>query len=303
MKPLLITSFLVGLSPAFGVDGTPATSKDTSFFDRVTGEVSRQRAAAAAPAADSQSTPPVNWPDPAKPRTPSVGSRLKGEFRVTAAGEGRAVLRPLPDDNAMRITAEFGAAEAVPPEGTQLTLTDATSFIVTRVEPSAAGRLNVFVRADTGAEIPPPLNLKWGESMEAMWRFLGNLRNISVTRRRESGEEVMQVEGAFPGIRRMLFGFHDAVLSRVVVLYEKPEKETESVDEKFRAVAENITKRYGNGERLTLAKEGEPEPLPIRWKKPHTELTMQFVKTQEGQETEAKLRIETAYAHTPAGAK
>ncbi|MEA3211478.1 MAG: hypothetical protein QOE70_4535 [Chthoniobacter sp.] len=307
MKLLLITSLLINLPPAFGLDDPAVAPKGTSFFERFFAQASVQPAAAPEPAVRPKSTPPPNWPDagPRNPnRPPSVGSRLKGEYRVTAAGAGRAVLRPSAEDSALRIVAEFGAAEAAPAEGTALTLTADSGYTVTRVQPSAVGPVNVFVRADTGTEVAPPLSLKWGQSIDQIEKMLGNLRGVNVTRQQEGSEEVVQAEGALPrGMHRWLFGFGQGVLTRMAVVYEKPEQETASIEEKFRSAAEGYTKRYGEGERLTASIEGEPVPPPIRWKKPNTELTMRFVKTREGEEAEAKLRIEAIYAHTPAAGK
>jgi hypothetical protein len=70
---------------------------------------------------------------------------LRGEFRVTAAGENRAVLR-VPGADATRIIAEFPAGANAPGEGQTISRDENRPFQVTDIRRGADGQVNVYVR-------------------------------------------------------------------------------------------------------------------------------------------------------------
>ena len=74
---------------------------------------------------------------------------LRGNFNVSAAGAGRAVLRGQRGSRDIRVIAEFPGDAAVPPEGQSFSRDAQRPFEVTRVEQGADGQINVYVREVT----------------------------------------------------------------------------------------------------------------------------------------------------------
>src|SRR5262245_34134053 len=133
MKALLVVALLMVLTPAFAADPAPAGERST-LFQRLFG------------ADQAQGGDPAPAPKRIAPaEVPVAGSKLTGAFRVTAAGGRRAVLRSDARGNALRVIADFPAAEAVPAMGTELTLTEASGFAVTHLQWASDGTLNVYV--------------------------------------------------------------------------------------------------------------------------------------------------------------
>ena len=90
---------------------------------------------------------------------PELGERLylRGSFVVTAAGEGRAVLRPQGASGdaerggtgAARVIAEFPPSIAPPAEGDSFTREDGRGFEIRDVRRAADGQINIYVREIT----------------------------------------------------------------------------------------------------------------------------------------------------------
>ncbi|MDP9291254.1 MAG: hypothetical protein M3O82_02685 [Verrucomicrobiota bacterium] len=80
-----------------------------------------------------------------------VGSErlyLRGDFKVTAAGDNRAILRVGGEDTT-RIIAEFPAGVTPPGEGSTVSRDDARPFQITDIRRGADGHVNVYVREIT----------------------------------------------------------------------------------------------------------------------------------------------------------
>jgi len=73
---------------------------------------------------------------------------LRGDFRVSAAGPGRAVLRGTGGGNT-RVIVDFPDGAAVPAEGESFTRDNQRPFEVTSVEEGPDGQVNVYVREVT----------------------------------------------------------------------------------------------------------------------------------------------------------
>ncbi|MDB6155848.1 MAG: hypothetical protein JWL90_4301 [Chthoniobacteraceae bacterium] len=79
---------------------------------------------------------------------------LRGQFLVTAAGEGKAVLRPQAGADAKRgtptrIIVEYPAGSVPPSEGTSFARDEARAFEVRDIRRGADGELNIYVREVT----------------------------------------------------------------------------------------------------------------------------------------------------------
>lgn len=71
---------------------------------------------------------------------------LIGDYKVTASGGNRAVLRSMNKDLKVRVIAEYSAPAAPPAEGTELTLDQSRGLLIQRVLKTADGPLSVYVR-------------------------------------------------------------------------------------------------------------------------------------------------------------
>lgn len=84
-------------------------------------------------------------------------SYMKGRFSVTAAGNGRAVLRPqgalagvpMGQSSKVRVIVEFPAGTVPPPEGSVLSRDNLRPFQITSVKKGDDGQINVYVREVT----------------------------------------------------------------------------------------------------------------------------------------------------------
>ena len=76
-------------------------------------------------------------------------SYLRGEFKVTAAGPGRAVLRGTSGGRNARVIVDFPDGAAVPAEGESFSRDNRRPFEITSVEESPDGQLNIYVREVT----------------------------------------------------------------------------------------------------------------------------------------------------------
>lgn len=74
---------------------------------------------------------------------------LRGDFNVSAAGAGRAVLRSQRGGRDIRVIAEFPGDAAVPSEGQSFSRDAQRPFEITRVEQGGDGQINVYVREVT----------------------------------------------------------------------------------------------------------------------------------------------------------
>lgn len=74
---------------------------------------------------------------------------LRGDFNVSAAGPGRAVLRSRRGGRDMRVIVAFPAGATVPTEGGNFTRDNQRPFEITSVEQGSDGQVNVYVREVT----------------------------------------------------------------------------------------------------------------------------------------------------------
>jgi hypothetical protein len=82
---------------------------------------------------------------------------LKGRFSVTAAGNGRAVLRPqgaiagVPTgpNSKVRVIVEFPAGAIVPSEGSAIARDNLRPFQITSVKRGDDGQINIYAREVT----------------------------------------------------------------------------------------------------------------------------------------------------------
>jgi len=87
-------------------------------------------------------------------------SYMKGRFSVTAAGNGRAVLRPqgalagvpMGASSKVRVIVEYPAGTVPPSEGSALTRDNLRPFQITSVKKGEDGQINVYVREVTRAQ-------------------------------------------------------------------------------------------------------------------------------------------------------
>ena len=85
---------------------------------------------------------------------------LKGRFSVTAAGNGRAVLRPqgviagVPTgpSSKVRVIVEFPTGAVLPTEGTAITRENLRPFQITSVKRGDDGQINIYAREVTRGE-------------------------------------------------------------------------------------------------------------------------------------------------------
>jgi hypothetical protein len=82
---------------------------------------------------------------------PSAGERnyLRGDFKVTAAGPGRAVLRGTSGGRNARVIVDFPDGAAVPAEGASFSRDGQRPFEITSVEEGPDGQVNIYVREVT----------------------------------------------------------------------------------------------------------------------------------------------------------
>ena len=116
-------------------------------------------ATAAAPAKQWTLHPPGQMPrgklvdmDSARDATTqSAGDRsyLRGDFKVTAAGPGRAVLRGTSGGRNARVIVDFPDGAAVPAEGESFSRDGQRPFEITSVEEGPDGQVNIYVREVT----------------------------------------------------------------------------------------------------------------------------------------------------------
>lgn len=74
---------------------------------------------------------------------------LRGDFKVTAAGAGRAVLRGTSGEREARVIVDFPDGAAVPAEGESFSRDDKRPFEITSVEEGNDGLVNIYVREVT----------------------------------------------------------------------------------------------------------------------------------------------------------
>jgi len=74
---------------------------------------------------------------------------LRGDFRVTAAGPGRAVLRGTSGGRNARVIADFPDGTVVPTEGEAFSRDGQRPFEITSVEEGPDGQVNIYVREVT----------------------------------------------------------------------------------------------------------------------------------------------------------
>jgi hypothetical protein len=74
---------------------------------------------------------------------------LKGNFVVSAAGQNRAVLRDSGGAKDARIIVEFPATSSPPSEGASVTRDASRPFLITRIERSSDGTVNIWAREVT----------------------------------------------------------------------------------------------------------------------------------------------------------
>lgn len=70
---------------------------------------------------------------------------MRGDFKVTAAGDNRAILRVGGEDTT-RIIAEFPAGINPPGEGSSISRDESRPFQITDIRRGADGNVNVYVR-------------------------------------------------------------------------------------------------------------------------------------------------------------
>ena len=86
--------------------------------------------------------------DPAA-RSGGEKTYLRGDFKVTAAGPGRAVLRGASGAGNARVIVDFPDGAAVPSEGDSLSRDDNRPFEITSIEEGSDGQMNIYVREVT----------------------------------------------------------------------------------------------------------------------------------------------------------
>lgn len=74
---------------------------------------------------------------------------LRGDFKVTAAGPGRAVLRGTSGGRNTRVIVDFPDGAAVPAEGESFSRDNQRPFEITSVEEGPDGQVNIYVREVT----------------------------------------------------------------------------------------------------------------------------------------------------------
>lgn len=74
---------------------------------------------------------------------------LRGEFKVSAAGQGRAVLRGAAGARDARVIVDFPDGASVPSEGETFSRDEQRPFEITSVEEDAEGQVNIYVREVT----------------------------------------------------------------------------------------------------------------------------------------------------------
>jgi hypothetical protein len=74
---------------------------------------------------------------------------LRGDFKVTAAGPGRAVLRGTSGGRDARVIVDFPDGAAVPAEGESFSRDNQRPFEITSVEEGPDGQVNIYVREVT----------------------------------------------------------------------------------------------------------------------------------------------------------
>ena len=82
-------------------------------------------------------------------RARSEKTYLRGEFKVTASGPGRAVLRGASGGRDARVIVDFPDGAAVPPEGESFNRDNQRPFEITSVEEGPDGQVNIYVREVT----------------------------------------------------------------------------------------------------------------------------------------------------------
>lgn len=86
-------------------------------------------------------------------KQPASGERektyLRGDFKVTAAGPGRAVLRGTSGGRNARVIVDFPDGAAVPAEGEAFSRDNQRPFEITSVEEGDDGQVNIYVREVT----------------------------------------------------------------------------------------------------------------------------------------------------------
>jgi len=144
--PMLATA---GTPPRTSPNGVPlqpfvAAQRDMSLPN--TGATWRTYAAGQAPPARAVSLEEVG---PLADRG-DVGERLylRGEFRVTASGTNRAVLRDAakPDDQSPRVVVEYPAGSIPPPERDRFVRDAAHPFLISDIRRGADGVVTIYVR-------------------------------------------------------------------------------------------------------------------------------------------------------------
>jgi hypothetical protein len=82
-------------------------------------------------------------------RARSEKAYLRGDFKVTASGPGRAVLRGTSGGRNARVIVDFPDGAAVPPEGESFSRDNQRPFEITSVEEGPDGQVNIYVREVT----------------------------------------------------------------------------------------------------------------------------------------------------------
>ena len=82
-------------------------------------------------------------------RARSEKTYLRGDFKVTASGPGRAVLRGTSGGRDARVIVDFPDGTAVPPEGESFSRDNQRPFEITSVEEGPDGQVNIYVREVT----------------------------------------------------------------------------------------------------------------------------------------------------------
>jgi hypothetical protein len=82
-------------------------------------------------------------------RANSERTYLQGDFKVSAAGDGRAVLRSTGGGRDARVIVDFPDGAAVPAEGESFSRDNNRPFEITSVEQDADGQVNIYVREVT----------------------------------------------------------------------------------------------------------------------------------------------------------
>ena len=146
----------------------PVTAEDRAASTATpSAELQTNTATAPATIAATTATSPKNWtlhPSGQMPRgklvdmdaarglarqTPGERSYLRGDFKVTAAGPGRAVLRGTSGGRDARVIVDFPDGAAVPAEGESFSRDNQRPFEITSVEEGPDGQVNIYVREVT----------------------------------------------------------------------------------------------------------------------------------------------------------